>query len=430
MGSSSEFWWLPTEAVDLTVACNSTWPNDVFAAEWDQPTDRYANTSTLSPGQPIGLGIGCELLGALLVALGLALIKRASNSEKRRRAHRQRPYPMRWMWWVGILTYALGQWGAFCSLALTASSLVVLLSLSALVWNVMLSRFVAGESVGVATLACDVAICCGLVLMALFTAPTPKGLWTAASLAARWREPEVWAFMVAHGSCTLVAVLVLLVYDGRLACSKEGRLNRRVSRENMKRTKASAPDAPGTGQRDETLDIPRPKAARGRSRASIEEGGEEGDEAEPRAKRSRGKRAQRPDGLALLRAATMRSQQQGAPCGLPSPIPMAGGRGPVIARAAVAAGSPLDSLVACSSAASDGSTSPRTLAAAMTLGSVPLMPGGGVGTASRAKSPLRPAAAMSPLMLGQGLRPQAGCASPRTMEAAMALGAGFFDLCA
>ena len=178
------------------------------------------------------------------------------------------------------------------------------------------------------------------------------------------------------------------------------------------------------------MKTPRPKAARGRSRASIEEGGEEGEEAEPRAKRSRGKRAQRPDGLALLRAATMRSQQQGAPCGLPSPIPMAGGRGPVIARAAVAAGSPLDSLVACSSAASDGSTSPRTLAAAMTLGSVPLMPGGGVGTASRAKSPLRPAAAMSPLMLGQGLRPQAGCASPRTMEAAMALGAGFFDLCA
>ena len=65
----------------------------------------------LSEDQPNGIGVGCTCFGALLVALGTNLMRRAARSELSRPAHRQRVYVLQPVWWLGALVLGMGPLG-------------------------------------------------------------------------------------------------------------------------------------------------------------------------------------------------------------------------------------------------------------------------------------------------------------------------------
>ena len=114
---------------NLTADCDSTasWPDDLTDSWRNGPGHSAGPGSTLSIQQPYVIGAILVLGGALLIALGVALIKRSSEREKLYRApHLRRAYPLQWMWWIGVALFGIGHMCTFASLALAARSLMAL----------------------------------------------------------------------------------------------------------------------------------------------------------------------------------------------------------------------------------------------------------------------------------------------------------------
>ena len=108
----------------------------------------YEAQPLLSSGQPLGIGIGCILAGAMLVALGSNLIRRAARRERHHSAHRQRSYCLQPGWCLGSAVLGLGHLGTFIAFFFASAWLVSLLGLTALLWNLILARLINSEPIG------------------------------------------------------------------------------------------------------------------------------------------------------------------------------------------------------------------------------------------------------------------------------------------
>lgn len=258
------WWWLrhPTWS-DVTT---NAWPPNCSTSAWpanlrDQWNDdlgsggydarpHILSGASGSPEQPMGIGVGCVLVSALLIALGANLVRHAAGKERLHRLpHQQRCYLCQPEWIVGVLLLAVGHAGTFVAFFFAADWLVSLLGLSALLWNVLLARALNAESIGCLQCALPLLfILCGLSAVVIFAHPPSVALWTAAEMNSRWREQLLTQpFWIAHGAATLSLLLVTLGCDLRLGCSQAAYVQRRVSREHWKAAKREAKEAASAG---------------------------------------------------------------------------------------------------------------------------------------------------------------------------------------
>ena len=240
-----DLWGRNTTSGDCTIS----WPDDlVLEREFDgYPFNAGINGAPppekmLSPGQPLGIGIGCILLGALLIAAGTSLIRRAAKSERmRREPHRQRAYPCQPGYCLGAVLLLLGHLGMTIAFVFAAGWLVSLLSLTALLWNLPLARFVSGEPVAGRTIAGVGLIVCGLSAFVVFGSPAPTTRMTSGTLNERWVDSLGEPFWITAAAVTGLVTATLLGCDLRLLCSHERAVERRVAREQARKGEGGEP---------------------------------------------------------------------------------------------------------------------------------------------------------------------------------------------
>ena len=93
----------------------ASWPanlrdgwNDVGSRPWAQDKTHHLSGAVGSPEQPMGIGVGCILVSALLIAVGANLIRRAAGKERLHRLpHRQRVYLCQPLWLLGLVLLSL-----------------------------------------------------------------------------------------------------------------------------------------------------------------------------------------------------------------------------------------------------------------------------------------------------------------------------------
>ena len=201
------WWWLRRPTWNDTSTffpeeanCSDVWPSD-YKESWDDIGSGYDWGSGYGvrahvlvgqpnswPQQPLGIGVGCACLSAFLVAFGSMLIRVSAARERQRLPHRARSYVRQPRWLVGALLLGIGHGGTFVAFSFASDWLVSLIGLSALVWNLLLARCCAQESIGRPTLLAVVCIICGLSAFVVFGHPPSVALWSSATINARWRE--------------------------------------------------------------------------------------------------------------------------------------------------------------------------------------------------------------------------------------------------
>lgn len=227
----------------------ASWPanlrdgwNDVGSRPWAQDKTHHLSGAVGSPEQPMGIGVGCILVSALLIAVGANLIRRAAGKERLHRLpHRQRVYLCQPLWLLGLVLLAIGHGGTFVAFMFAADWLVSLLGLSALIWNVLLAHVCNGERLGWGCVLPFLFVLCGLSAFVVFAHPPSVALWTSDTMNQRWLE-QVYTqpYWIAHGSATLLLLIVTLCCDLRLCCSQSAYVQRRVSREHWKAAQREA----------------------------------------------------------------------------------------------------------------------------------------------------------------------------------------------
>ena len=234
--------------LDFPTGCGGQWPGNLQDG-WNDLSPGYDSRPHILEGQPnswpqqpLGIGVGCIILSALLIALGLNLMRYSTSSERRRLPHRQRLYFLQPRWVLGALLLGIGHGGTFVASAFASDWIVSLLGLSALLWNLFLGKAMNGEPIGGVHLFALLCVLCGLSAYTVFGFPHAVALWSPAAVNARWRH-QIFAqpFWLALFCVTVTCLLLLLGCDCRLCCSQAAYVRRRVSRERWRTAKANHP---------------------------------------------------------------------------------------------------------------------------------------------------------------------------------------------
>ena len=216
------WWWLTHEyhGRNASSGCTMTWP-DGLVLERTHGTNATLDAQ-LGAGQPLGIAVGSVLAGAMLIALGTNLIRRGARYERHRRApHQQRAYPRQPSWWFGALLLLVGHIGTFVAFFFTAGWLVWLLSLTALLWNVLFAHIVNRERASGRVICAVVLIVCGLGAFIVFGSPAPPILIDQDALREKWEAALGQPFWITLLAVTGVSTAILLGCDLALLCSHE-----------------------------------------------------------------------------------------------------------------------------------------------------------------------------------------------------------------
>ena len=244
------WWWLRTREESSSGSgdtgaddCSTiTWPGDLLEG-WTLSTASGSGEVgsgsgvadggyvELAQGQPAGIGAGCVLLGALLIALGANLLRKASK--------RKCVAPI---WLIGLILLAGGHALTFIALVFASMWFVALLGLwSALLFNAIIARLLFKEPLGVPTAIGVLNILCGLSAFIVFGSPPPVADLTASQMNARWLDQlQVQPFWIVHAGCTVVITLLAELCDCRLCVfSKAGKEHKARVKEMKSAAKAS-----------------------------------------------------------------------------------------------------------------------------------------------------------------------------------------------
>ena len=202
----------------------ASWPanlrdgwNDVGSRPWAQDKTHHLSGADGSPEQPMGIGVGCILVSALLIAVGANLIRRAAGKERLHRLpHRQRVYLCQPLWLLGLVLLAIGHGGTFVAFMFAADWLVSL-GLSALIWNVLLAQCATASASGGAA-SCPFSSSCAACPRSSSLPIRPASRWTSDTMNQRWLEQVYTQLQPRLGDALLLIVtpaatcaLVLLI---------------------------------------------------------------------------------------------------------------------------------------------------------------------------------------------------------------------------
>ena len=234
-------WWWLSVADNTNSSCGMPWPTNLWMLE-PIAEPNGDSRALMQLGQPRGTGIGCALGGALLIALGSSHMRLAATMERRREAHKQRPYPGQPRWWNGALLLGVGFAGLFIASFFVTQWLVTLLGATATLWNAHLARTVNKEPLGVITPTLLLLALAGLTAFVLCGSPSREAHRSASALKTRWVDVLQEPYFITLLSFTALTLVLLCGCDARLLGSRARAIERKLAHQRAESGTGAASD--------------------------------------------------------------------------------------------------------------------------------------------------------------------------------------------